>query len=135
MHEAAIVRELIRVAETHVPPGGRALVVEVRVGRLTGVSPDAMGFYFEVLREGTRCAGARLEARLEPLRGRCPACAARFMLDDEAVWLCPRCGAAPVAFENGDELDLLRLEVEDAGSDHDRAEDPAQERRPGAGEP
>ncbi len=114
MHEGSIVAELIRVAEQHAPPAARILRLGVQVGRLTGISPDAMQFYFEVMREGTRCEGARLEVALLPLRGRCGACQQTVTLESEAVWTCAACGQTAVGWENGDELDLRELEVEDA---------------------
>lgn len=114
MHEGSIVAELIRVAEQQAPAAARILRLGVQVGRLTGISPDAMQFYFEVLREGTRCAEARLESVLVPLRGRCTACRQALTLESEAVWTCPACGQLALAWENGDELDLRELEVEDA---------------------
>lgn len=114
MHEGSIVEELIRVAEMHAPGGARILRLGVQVGRLTSISPDAMQFYFEVMREGTRCAEARLEVALVPLRGACTACRQALTLESEAVWSCPACGLTALAYENGDELDLRELEVEDA---------------------
>ena len=74
MHEAAIVQELITLAQQKAPPGSLVLEVHASVGRLTGVSPDAMQFYFEVLREEALGPQATLHVRLEPLRARCSAC-------------------------------------------------------------
>jgi hydrogenase nickel incorporation protein HypA/HybF len=127
MHEASIVQELIATVVARTPPGAQVLEVRVRVGLLTGVSPDAMAFYFEALAPASLGERARLAARLEPLRGRCSACGHAFGAD-EAVWLCPACDAPTLVFENGDELDLDALVIDDARPDHDRAEDPQEER-------
>ena len=48
------------------------------------------------------------------LRGRCGACQQAVTLESEAVWTCAACGQTAVGWENGDELDLRELEVEDA---------------------
>jgi hydrogenase nickel incorporation protein HypA/HybF len=127
VHEAAIVRELIAQAVARTPPGARVLEVQASVGRLTGVSPDAMQFYFEVLREDTLGPQARLTVRLEALHARCSGCGQQFALD-ELAWLCPACGGPTLVFANGDELDLRGLVVEDDDADHDRAADPQEER-------
>ena len=127
MHEASIVEELIATVAGRTPPGARVLEVRVKVGLLTGVSPDAMAFYFEALAPASLGEQARLAARLEPLRGRCSACGDAFEVG-ETVWLCPACGAPTLVFENGDELDLDALVIDDGQPDHDRAEDPQEER-------
>jgi hydrogenase nickel incorporation protein HypA/HybF len=134
VHEAAIVRELIGLAAERRPAGSRVTEVHVSVGLLTGVSPDAMQFYFEALGEDVLGGQARLEVRLEPLRAVCGACGLRAVLD-EVLWACGACGAAALTFENGDELDLTSLVVDDGEPDHDRAEDPQEERRHRPGEP
>ena len=134
MHEASIVQSLIALAAQKAPPGRRVLEVQVALGLLTSISPDAMQFYFEALRDDSLGPQAELRVRLEPLRGRCAACGAAANLQ-EASWLCPACGEPRLVFENGDELDLVGLVVDDANPDHDRAEDPREERRHSPQEP
>ena len=130
MHEAAIVAELVDLAARRAPPGARVLEVRVAIGLLTGVSPDSMAFYFEAIAPDRLGALARLTTRLVPLRGGCASCAERFELHEQA-WLCGACGEPTLRFENGDELDLEALVVEDGEPDHDRTEDPQEERRSG----
>jgi hydrogenase nickel incorporation protein HypA/HybF len=127
MHEASIVRSLLETAASHVPAGARAAELRVRVGRLTAVSPDAMQFYFEVLGPEALGRQARLAVTLAPLRGRCRGCAAPFEVAEQ-IWLCPACGEPTLDFANGDELDLTGMVIEDGPPDHDRAEDPQEER-------
>jgi hydrogenase nickel incorporation protein HypA/HybF len=128
VHEASIVEELIALARRQTPPGCKVLSVRVTVGLLTGVSPDAMRFYFEALREDTLGPQAELDVRLVPLRGRCAACQHTFV-SEKAVWTCPTCDEPFLTLENGDELDLASLVVDDGEPDHDRAEDPQEEHR------
>ena len=127
MHEAGIVQELIRLAADATPPGARVLEVRASVGRLSGVSPDAMLFYFEALRGGSLGPQAQLRVELVPLRGRCGACG-KAAATVEATWLCPSCAEPRLVFENGDELQLVAVVVDDGEPDHDRAEDPQEER-------
>ena len=128
MHEASIVQDLVEAASRRTPAGTRVLRVFVRVGRLTCVSPEALELYFEVLREETLGGQAELVVTLAPLRGRCAACRTPFEVA-ERIWSCRACAAPALAFDNGDELDLDALEVEDVEPDHDRAEDTQEERR------
>lgn len=117
MHEASIVESLIGLVAESVPAGSRVRRVDVQVGLLTGVSPDSMQFYFEILRDGTACAQAELAVTLEPLQARCGGCGARHSLE-EISWLCPACGAAALSFENGDELHVRSVEVDDGEGLH-----------------
>jgi hydrogenase nickel incorporation protein HypA/HybF len=134
VHEASIVEELIALARSHAPAGSRVLSLQVTVGLLTGVSPDAMRFYFEALRSDTLGPQAELEVRLAPLRGHCSACQRPFV-SEEAIWTCPACDEPFLSLENGDELDLASLVVDDGEPNHDRTEDPQEERRHRPGEP
>jgi len=117
MHEASIVQSLIDLVRENVPEGSRVRKVHVRVGLLTGVSPDSMQFYFEILREGTPCEEADLAVALEPLKAECESCGRQMMLD-EPLWLCPHCGGSRLRFANGDELNLSSIEVEDGENLH-----------------
>ena len=123
MHEASIVESLLDLVSQSVPGQGRVRRVDVRVGLLTGVSPDSMQLYFELLREGTVCADAELAVALEPLRARCESCGADHSFN-EAVWICPACGAGSLSFRNGDELHLSSIEVDNGEGIHAGAADP-----------
>jgi hydrogenase nickel incorporation protein HypA/HybF len=118
MHEASIVDSLIGLVRQNLPDGRRVRRVDVRVGLLTGVSPEAMQFYFEILREDTLGPQAELVVSLEPLQAHCESCGSDHCLT-EVAWLCPACGAPALAPRNGDELHLSSFEVEDGEGNHD----------------
>jgi hydrogenase nickel incorporation protein HypA/HybF len=118
MHEASIVESLINLVRENVPDARRVRRVDVRVGLLSGVSPDAMQFYFEIMRDETLSGQAELAVSLEPLKAHCEGCGADHCLS-EVVWLCPNCGARSLAFRNGEELHLSSIEVEDGEGIHD----------------
>jgi hydrogenase nickel incorporation protein HypA/HybF len=122
MHEASIVESLLDLVVQSVPGHERVRRIDVRVGLLTGVSPDSMQLYFELLREGTICAEAELAVSLEPLLARCEGCGADHSFH-EAVWACPACGAGSLSFRNGDELHLSSIEVDNGEGIHAGAAD------------
>ena len=122
MHEASMVESLIDLVRKNAPDGRRVHRIDVRVGLLTGVSPDAMRFYFEIMREATLGSQAELMISVAPLQVHCESCGSDHSLD-EVAWVCPDCGAHPLSFRNGDELHLSSFEVEDGESNHDRAAD------------
>ncbi len=117
MHEASIVESLIALVRENLPGGQRVLRVDVKVGLLTGVSPDAMQFYFELLRPDTLGEQAELAVTLVDLQAHCRECGADHSLA-ETAWLCPACGAAALVFKNGDELLMTSFEVQDGENIH-----------------
>jgi hydrogenase nickel incorporation protein HypA/HybF len=117
MHEASIVQSLIELVRQNVPDPSAVRRVDVRVGLLSGVSPDSMQFYFDLMREESLSPHAELVVALEPLLARCASCDAEHSLS-ETVWLCPRCGERSLVFRNGDELHLRSIEVEDGEGIH-----------------
>lgn len=66
MHEVSIVRSLIEEVAAAAARHGVAAVsgVGLRVGRHSGVAPEALAFAFEVLREGPVLGAARLDLRV-----------------------------------------------------------------------
>ncbi|MFB3776280.1 MAG: hydrogenase maturation nickel metallochaperone HypA [Bryobacteraceae bacterium] len=117
MHEASIVQSLIELVRQNVPDPAAVRRVDVRVGLLSGVSPDSMRFYFDLMREEALSPQAELAVTLEPLQARCGSCGAEHSLT-ETVWLCPACGDRALEFRNGDELHLSSIEVEDGEGIH-----------------
>jgi hydrogenase nickel incorporation protein HypA/HybF len=101
VHELSITQSLVE-AVTERTGASRVASVRVRVGRLSGVVPDAMQFCFEVVTAGTPLEGATLEFDQPEGRARCRACDEEFVLADQ-ILLCP-CGSADVAVVGGREL-------------------------------
>ena len=117
MHEASIVESLIDLVRQNVTDSSLVRRVNVSVGLLSGVSPDAMRFYFELMREEAFHSQPELVVSLEPLLAHCESCGSDHSLK-ETLWLCPACGASALAFRNGDELHLRSIEVEDGEDLH-----------------
>lgn len=108
MHELAISQSLVdAVAER--TDGASVIAVNLRVGLLAGVVPDAMQFCFELVTEGTALQGARLEIEKIPGRAVCRTCEDEFDLGD-LILLCP-CGSADVEVVSGRELAVHSVEV------------------------
>lgn len=108
VHELAITQSLVDAVCEHTD-GAPIVAVNVRVGRLSGVVPDAMRFCFELITEGTPLQGARLEIEEPAGRARCRTCRDEFALPD-LILLCP-CGSADVDVLSGRELAVSSVEV------------------------
>jgi hydrogenase nickel incorporation protein HypA/HybF len=111
MHELAIADCIVAIASRHAA-GRRVTKVEVRVGRLRQVVPDALAFAFPLVAEGTCVAGAELELEEVPATARCGTCGAESVLDGFPL-LCPGCGSAELELVSGEELLVDSLELEE----------------------
>lgn len=110
MHELALAEAILTIATAHAD-GGRITAVELRVGQLRQVVPDALRFNFELAAQGTSAAGAELAIEEVPATGRCRACGAIAQLPGFPL-RCPGCGGLDVELTGGEELLVSALEVE-----------------------
>ena len=112
MHELAIARALLAVAERHTPDRADVRVLRVAVGGASGVAPAALELAFRAAAADTRFAGARLSIEAVPGRSRCADCATEFAFEG-LLGQCPACGAPGGELLAGDGLELRAIEVAD----------------------
>jgi hydrogenase nickel incorporation protein HypA/HybF len=113
MHEVAIMTEAVRMAvESAVAAGARRVtMLKLRVGALSGVVPEAMRFAWDLVRQGTMLADARLEIESVAARCWCATCQAEFESKD-FFSECPRCQGVSGELRQGRELDIAAVEME-----------------------
>jgi hydrogenase nickel incorporation protein HypA/HybF len=111
MHELSIAEAIVDVAARHAA-GRRVLRVEVRVGHLRQVVPDALDFAFTLVAEGTAVQGAELTIAHVPAAGRCRDCGATSVMQGFPL-CCAMCGGLDVDVVTGEELLVEALELED----------------------
>ncbi len=112
MHELSIAQSMLEIIDSHVAEDGytRCTAVTVRAGLLSAVDEEALSFAFEVLCEQTVHSGAVLSVEKTYPLARC-GCGCTFRVTD-LIYACPECGAVTAALSGGDELDVIKLEVE-----------------------
>ncbi len=110
VHEYSIATGVVQTALRHAG-GRRVMAVNLRLGPLRQVLPEALEFAFGLAARGTACEGARLEHELVPCRLRCPSCAVEWTAQ-EPDFRCRGCGW-PALVLSGDELQVESIEVED----------------------
>src|ERR671928_1239130 len=111
MHELALADAVVTIAREHAR-GRRVASVEVRIGRLRQVVPDALEFAFELVAAGTEVEGAALEVEHVPVRVRCARCDAESEAPEFPL-ACEGCGSVDVDVAAGDELLVESLELEE----------------------
>lgn len=79
--------------------------VELDVGQMRLVVPEALQMAWEVISEDTIAAGSELVVVEVPMQARCRECGRKFAprIDD---YLCPGCGQADVDILGGDDIIL-----------------------------
>src|SRR3954447_5070299 len=111
MHELSIADAIVRIARAHA--GGRRIeAVEVKVGHLRQVVPDALAFAFTLVAEGTVAEGAQLVLEEVPAAGICRLCGIESELPAFPL-ACEACGSLDVELCRGEELLVDALTMED----------------------
>jgi hydrogenase nickel incorporation protein HypA/HybF len=111
VHELALADAIVAIAAEHAQ-GRRVARVEAAVGYLRQVVPDALAFSFELLANGTVVEGAELVLEEVPARIACPACEAETTVDS-FPFACARCGGLDVQVIDGEQLQVIAIELED----------------------
>lgn len=115
MHEISIVQALIEHVEEAVREAGqsgRVMCLDLVIGRLSGVNADSIRFAFEMLAPDTRVASARLNIEEPPAVACCRTCGVRTPIQ-ELVDRCPACGSPDISIEEGRDLLLRSIEVDE----------------------
>ncbi|MGO8690436.1 MAG: hydrogenase maturation nickel metallochaperone HypA [Thermoguttaceae bacterium] len=115
MHELAIVEALIDQVRREVRRAGqtgRVTRLELAVGQLSGVHCDSLRFAFELLSPGTVVEGAKVAIQQPRAVCCCQDCGAREEID-ELVVECPRCQSPRITIEEGRQLLLQSIELEE----------------------
>ena len=115
MHELSIVEALIEQVQRELHRAGqqgRAVRLELSIGRLSGVNSDSVRFAFDLLAPGTCVEDAEVTICEPKAVCRCRSCNARVEIEDIVVH-CPKCASDDIAIEGGRELMLQSIDVED----------------------
>ena len=115
MHEAAIAMAIIdqAVAAAARHKATRICRVEVELGAMQQVVPEALDLAFEVAGKGSLAQGAELKLTTEKTVALCRECDYRFEPDIEHLsFLCPRCQKADVRIISGNHITLKSLVCE-----------------------
>lgn len=113
MHEFSIVGSLLDLCEKHAKENEakKVLQVEIKVGKLSGIEPHLMKTAFDTFKEKTICEEAVLVMHLEELVLYCATCKQESVLDKNEFF-CPKCQSTDVTSVAGEEMYLMRLEME-----------------------
>ena len=115
MHELSIAMSILDVVEEEMErhSGSRVEAIHVRVGELSGVVKDALLAAYELAREQTPFAGARLVFEEVPVLIYCAKCQAERPVHSVQNICCLECDTPATEILRGRELQLAALELEE----------------------
>ena len=114
MHELSIAMEILDIVEKEAAEHGAGSVTSVRlkIGDLSGVEVSSLEYCFEAVRgEKELTRGANLVVDRVPVRIRCRPCGGDFPSDGYLL-RCPSCEGLDTELLEGDELNVVEIEVE-----------------------
>lgn len=113
MHEVSIALNLIDIVTAQCRENGYSRIdaVRIKIGRASGIMPDALSFAFDAIKGDSIAADALLEIEEVPLTGSCRDCGAVFTTEAEYVLACPACAGLSFFMTAGRELDIIDMEV------------------------
>lgn len=113
MHELAITQSILAIAEQVAQEHGATKVktVHIKLGEYSGVVPQCVQDYFDVISQGTIAQGAVLDIQRLPVVIHCLDCNQDSPIDRRHV-RCPQCGSTHLKLIQGREFYIESLEVD-----------------------
>jgi len=111
VHELALADAIVSIVDSHAR-GRRVVRVEVEAGALRQVVPEALEFSFELVAVGTAAAGAELVVEEVPACVRCRECGSETEVR-AFPFACGDCGCIDVEVTDGEQFQVVALEVEE----------------------
>ena len=113
MHELAITQSILSLSLKAAEERGASKIRAIRlsIGPFSGVIPECVQMYLDVLAKGTAAEGAKIEATLLPLRVRCRDCGQESEISRTHI-KCPSCGSIRLERLSGRECTVESLEVD-----------------------
>jgi hydrogenase nickel incorporation protein HypA/HybF len=113
MHEFSIVNALLEMCEKNARQNNASKItrVEVKIGKLSGVEAHFLETAFETFKEQTVCDQAEFVMHIQDVVIRCNHCSQEATLQEYEL-LCPVCQSTDVSIVDGEEMYLMRLEME-----------------------
>ncbi|NJM98131.1 MAG: hydrogenase maturation nickel metallochaperone HypA [Phormidesmis sp. RL_2_1] len=112
MHEVGLMQSALALAVEQTKSQGLSKIhsIDLNVGELSGVVPEALKFAFEVVSVGTLAEGAQLNLNVVHTLCYCRHCCREFY-PMSWIYKCPRCQCLSSDIREGQNLELVSLEM------------------------
>ena len=117
MHELSITEHILQYSleEAERRGAGRIRTIRLVLGPFSGIVPDCIQMFLDLLAEGTIAEGAKIEAEILPLKIRCRDCGRESEITRRHI-ACPVCGSLRLQVLSGKEFYIDSLEVDVNGN-------------------
>lgn len=114
MHEMSLALRIIEIVESEAKKNAASTVssIEVEVGLLAGVMPEALTFCLDAASRGTIAETAEFIFITTPGRGHCMECRIDIAVAEFPAQ-CPDCQGFGVTITNGTELKIRSISIDD----------------------
>lgn len=118
MHEVGLMESALEIALKHgeANHADRIIRITMRIGKLSGVEPEALAFAFEALKQDTLADRAVLDIETVPIRLVCQDCGDEYSPDGYR-YECPRCAGKRTKILAGREMDVVSVELSVEGNE------------------
>ena len=113
MHEFPLTKQIVTIVNRAALDNDAKKIntVYLVVGESSGIIPDSVQMYFDIIAKGTPAAGARLQVRMVPCEMHCPKCDENFVRP-RFSFACPICGTLGSPTDIGSECYVESVELE-----------------------
>jgi hydrogenase nickel incorporation protein HypA/HybF len=113
MHEVSIALSLLDIVVSRCREEGYQAIdsVRIRVGKASGILPEAFTFALEVAKKDTIARDAEFVIERVPLGGFCNGCGSFFEMEGTYIFECPFCASPSFKINKGYELEIVDMEV------------------------
>ncbi|MBL4937963.1 hydrogenase maturation nickel metallochaperone HypA [Clostridium sp. YIM B02515] len=117
MHELPITESIVRIASDEALKHNVSKINEIRIkiGEISGLVPECIQYYFDVVSAGTKAEGAKLIINKLPIVMKCVNCNFTGETDKFVENKCPDCGSTQMKMIGGNEFYIDSMEVEKDG--------------------
>ena len=113
MHEISIALSLLDIVEKQCREAGYHIIdsVRVKVGKASGILPEAFSFALDVAKKDTLARDAKFLIEWIPLGGLCTECGSEFSTEQSYILECPQCASPSFKINRGYEMEVVEMEV------------------------
>ena len=113
MHELSLAQNILDIVSGQCVRNGYKRVdsINLRVGRASGIMPDALLFAFDAIKSDSIARDAVLHIEEMPVSGHCNGCQQSFIVEQEYILTCPVCGGSDFKMTGGREMEVIDMEV------------------------
>lgn len=113
MHELAITERILNICldEAKKQKLSKITAIHLQLGPFSGIVPDCIQMYLDLLAENTVVQGAVVKATVLPLKVRCRDCGRTAEITRQQI-ACPHCKSLRLQMLSGNEFTIEHLEAE-----------------------